>query len=65
MDLEKNADELAALMLILAGITIVGTTIIASLFLGTTTEIALIEKIGGWMFVLPTGYLFGKSKPNA
>jgi len=64
INLERDADELAALALVMAGITIVMTSISASLFFGAATEIELIEKIGSWMFILPTGYLFGKSRPN-
>ena len=64
INLERDADELAALALIMAGITIVTTSVFGALFFGATMEMEVIEKIGGWMFILPTAYLFGKSRPN-
>jgi len=62
INLERDADELAALALIMAGITTIMTSTFGSLFWGATMEMGIIEKIGEWMIILPAGYLFGKGK---
>lgn len=64
MDIEKTADELAALAMIGAGITIIVVSIFATLFTSATVDVSMVEKLGGILITLPSGYLFGKSRPT-
>jgi len=64
MDLEKNADEIAALSMIFAGITMVMTMVFATLFYDATMEKDTLDSIGTIFVGAGAIYLFGKSKPK-
>lgn len=64
INLERDADEIAALAMILAGIVVVTTSVFAQLFWGATIEVQTVEKLGGLLILGPAGYLFGKGNPN-
>lgn len=63
MNLERDADEIAALACIFAGITVITTSVLAQLFFSATIELETVEKLGGLLTAAPMLYLFGKGHP--
>lgn len=64
MNLERDADELAALAMIAAGIIIITASVFGTLFFGATIEVESVEKLGGLLTAAPALYLFGKGNPK-
>jgi hypothetical protein len=64
MNLERDADEIAALMMIIAGIMVITTSVFAQLFFNATIDVGTVEKLGGLLTALPAAYLFGKGNPT-
>lgn len=64
INLERDADEIAALACIFAGIAVITTSVVAQLFFGATIEVETVEKLGGILTAAPMLYLFGKGHPQ-
>ncbi|RLG67762.1 hypothetical protein DRN93_03930 [archaeon] len=63
--LSENADELAALMLVGAGIFLILAAGVSVVLLGKSLDIKEVLAVASTVFGSGTSYLFGKSQPKA
>jgi len=64
LNLERDADEIAALALVITGIATVMAMVFASLIFGTTVDKEIMDSIGKVFIIFGAGYLFGKGRPH-
>ena len=64
MDLEKNADEVAALAMVTAGITVITAGAIVSMVYQSTLDWDKLLLVAGALLSPGASYLFGKSQPK-
>ncbi len=64
MYLQENADEIAALSMIFAGIAIMSIGAVTIFILGIEIEITDVVLMGNALLLPASGYLFGKTTPK-
>lgn len=64
MDLERDADELAALGMVFSGIAILLFGTVAAFIFNVEFNSENLLLIGNALLLPASGYLFGKSKPK-